>query len=52
MVDALPEYRNLFQRLISKLTIFEKREFVNMPTYEYECSRCGLHFEKQQKYQR
>jgi putative FmdB family regulatory protein len=19
-----------------------------MPTYEYECSRCGLHFEKQQ----
>ncbi len=25
MVDALPEYRNLFQRLISKLTIFEKK---------------------------
>lgn len=24
MVDALPEYRNLFQRLISKITTFEK----------------------------
>lgn len=25
MVDALPEYRNLFQRLISKITTFEKK---------------------------
>jgi len=25
MVDALPEYRNLFQRLISEITTFEKK---------------------------
>ena len=42
MVDALPEYRLIFQNLMEAITNFDKIEKKSaMPAYDYQCSRCG-----------